>query len=61
LEDETLKIFKRSWILHLENEAAVEALRQRLDARKNFKLEKIFYTIDYDADGFLGEIDVFYF
>lgn len=46
--------------MHLENEAASEALRQRLDSRKKFNLEKIFFAIDYDQDGFLDEIDVFF-
>lgn len=45
--------------MHIENEVAAEALRQRLDARKNFIPEKLFYAIDYDFDGYLNEIDVF--
>ena len=53
-----MRIFKDLWVLHLENEAASEALRQRLDSRKKFNLEKIFFAIDYDQDGFLDEIDV---
>lgn len=55
-----MRLFKHLWILYLENEAAAEALRQRLDSRKKFNLEKIFLAIDYDQDGFLDEIDVIF-
>lgn len=37
----------------MENEAASEALRQRLNKRKYFDLKRIFSFLDGDCDGYL--------
>ncbi len=45
-------------ILHLENEAVVEALRQKLSRDKTLNLKECFELLDDDGDGFVTVIEV---
>jgi len=40
-------------MLYLENEAIIEALRQKLSRDKQFHVRKAFETMDLDGDGYL--------
>ncbi|KRX08920.1 hypothetical protein PPERSA_09024 [Pseudocohnilembus persalinus] len=49
---ETRQNFGILFKIMIQNEAALESLRQRLNKRKNFNLKKIFSYIDGDLDGY---------
>lgn len=52
-------MLKNIFTLHLENEAVVEALRQKLDSTSSgADLKEWFAIIDYDDDGFLTPYEV---
>ncbi len=53
-EEQTQKIFKRLLLLYLENEAIIEALRQKLKKEKGFDIRKFFEYIDNNGDGFIS-------
>ena len=42
----------------IENEAAAESLRQRLNRRKHFNLKNLFGYIDEDKDGYIDLEDL---
>ena len=45
-------------ILYLENEAVVEALRQKLHRTKNFNIREAYEILDMDRDGYLSLFEV---
>jgi hypothetical protein len=51
-------LIKNLILLHLEDEAVVEALRQRLNKDSSFNQKECFGLIDYDGDGFLSVTEV---
>mmetsp|Transcript_10478 Transcript_10478/g.9019 ORF Transcript_10478/g.9019 Transcript_10478/m.9019 type:complete len:101 (-) Transcript_10478:355-657(-) len=52
-------MLKNLFTLHLENEAVVEALRQKLDQNSNGQdFKEWFAIIDYDDDGFLTPYEI---
>ena len=55
---ETISLLKEFFQICLENEAACEALKQRLNKRKNFNFKNLFIQLDYDEDGVLSVLDV---
>ena len=46
-------------IVHLENEAVIEALRQRLNTDTSFNIRSEFESLDIDNDGYITGDDVF--
>jgi len=54
----TVRQFKNIILLHLETEAVVEALRQKLAREEDFNFKEAFERIDYDGDGFLGVLEI---
>ena len=46
-------------IVHLENEAVIEALRQRLNIDVRFNIRSEFESLDIDNDGYITGDDVF--
>lgn len=53
-----MRQFKNIILLHLETEAVVEALRQKLAKEEDFNFKEAFDQIDYDGDDFLGVLEV---
>jgi len=50
---QTRQLFKRLLLLYLENEAIIEALRQKLARNKGFNIKVAFEMMDLDRDGYL--------
>ena len=45
-------------MVHLETEAVVEALRQKLNKNPTFVHQECFDQIDYDGDGYINVLEV---
>jgi len=45
----------------LENEAIIEALRQKLTRNKSFNIKAAFEMMDLDRDGYLTLLEVIFF
>ena len=56
--EETIQCFLNLLTLEIENEVAVEALRQRLYRRKDFNLFNLFKSVDYNQDGHITRREV---
>jgi len=57
---QTRQLFKRLLLLYLENEAIIEALRQKLARNKGFNIKVAFEMMDLDRDGYLTLPEVIY-
>jgi|ETNmetMinimDraft_26_1059896.scaffolds.fasta_scaffold20900_2 hypothetical protein len=57
--EKTIQSFIKLLTLEIENEVAVEALRQRLFLRKDFNLFNLFKSVDNNQDGFITRREVF--
>jgi len=56
---QTRQLFKRLLLLYLENEAVIEALRQKLTRNKGgFNVRAAFELMDLDADGYLTHLEI---
>jgi len=56
---QTRQLFKRLLLLYLENEAVIEALRQKLTRNKGgFNIRAAFELMDLDCDGYLTHLEI---
>jgi len=56
--EETIDCFVTLLTLEIENEVAVEALRQRLFKRKDFNMFNLFKSVDNNQDGYITRREV---
>ena len=55
---ETKTLLKDLFVLHIENETIIEALRQKLQKNKSYNLKDLFSFLDSDKDGQITLYDV---